>query len=385
MKNIFLVGVIVLFGNVSLDAQYKSIEGFPKEHQDIIIKVAGALEKQNDHLVELQSTAIEIINASIFDKQDLPKQDYYEKFANGLTKSAYNLIKGKVVTAPQAKVVVEILENVYGLYKNKTEVDEQTEGAIEGNTIVDIVNTARAKAPENKFLEVVFVNNIAAEYKNMKTTESQEEYIEYLKPIMEEENYIFKQSEVSLETCVMLIQAIHDSKSNDGGLVLIESNWTGCTFSFDEWKEVHKPNFCTPKHISIKLQGLYGNKLMDTLNKLMNENNIESILDLDLDVYSKLRVKIDKCTFCEVGFHIPYNLRTRDLIPDEMTVQKLGFKKGFQIPSRSILPYSSAEDHPCDYSCGGLNADVYGAALVHAGLWFVRNKNIEEFKRFDVD
>lgn len=396
MKNIILVGVMVLGWSWSVVGNATDpLDGINKEHADKIIGIASGTSSS---IIGMHVIVLEILNdiPKKLNISDLPERDYLDNYGISIGKIVASELASEFVSdIPIVGVIPDLFETIYGFAEAEREYNEAVKTLKMEEVIVLMIDDAKAKLEAKLKTSDDLKIEMAKEYKNLKTIKEQEKYLKEKQLEREWFNNYFnhlKKSKSWMELTYLegIIRGLHDLRLEKEGFVIVEADWSKCTFSFDEWTEVHNPNFCTPENISISFQGVYGKKIMKRLNVLMKFNGIQSILDLKIDVYTKLKVKIGRCTDCELGFHIPHHLRTTNLIPDEMTMQNLGFKKGSKIPSRSLIPLVNSrpteERHePCDYSCKDLSADEYGAALVHAGLWFIRNKNREEFKRFTLN
>ena len=72
-----------------------------------------------------------------------------------------------------------------------------------------------------------------------------------------------------------------------------------------------------------------------------------------------------------------------DFIPSEQTINDFGFVNGTLIPSEGLNKNSTNSEFGGLCSrCFNFSTDTYGASVVHAGLWIIRNKDREEFSRF---
>lgn len=373
---------MVLFGNVSLDAQnqfYKSLEGIPKEHHDFIKDAALALKFKNDQLTKYQGAAIENMNAEIFDKQEEPKKDFAKKFALGLAKSGYEIVKSKTLdkmppaTAIPIEVGLEILENVYELHQNRKEYYEAVERISGENSVVDIFKTFRFDIVDSYFSPKVFVDEIASQFKKRKTPQAQKEFLDNLQKFNSDNQIIFHRDEVSLKMYEMLIRAIHDSKSDGGGYVLLETDWSTCT-NFLNWSSNSQLEFCTPTNYSVKMVGAYGEKIMNRVNQLMIANGKKSVFDLNIYMYAKMRVNYNGCNKCYIV--APIWLPTQSQSPSNIPMSekiKNSFRKGGKIPAMEECYLTFGE-------CTSLSYDKHSKWLWQAAFWGQRNK--EKFTAF---
>lgn len=375
MKNITLVVVMVFSGTIFLNGQYKSLEDVPEKYHKAIEIAAVALKEQNNNLIDYQIAAINSMNSEIFNSSDFPIKDFNEKFLIGLSKSGYEILKGKITDKLPAEIMVEFLENIYEREKNKEEFQRKIKKFASENSIIDIINNSSFDILEGRISEKKCVNEIAFEFKKRTTKESQKEFIDSIN-LMESDIKIFQRNEVKLKMYEMLIRAIHDSQVDDGGYVLVETDWQTC-HGFLEWTPKSGKEFCTPTNYSVKMVGSYGDKIMNRVNQLMKANGKKSVFDLDIYMYAKMRVMYNGCNECYViaPIWLPAQSQSPSDIPMSEKIKK-SFQKGGFIPAKDECWWTPSKE------CRSLSYDKHKDWMWHAAFWGYRNK--KKFSKFDV-